>query len=371
MSKRNYYEVLGVSESASQQEIKSAYRKLAVRYHPDRNPGDKQAEEAFKEAAEAYSVLSDPEKRARFDRFGHRGVSSSGGGFGGFDPTVFGDFADILGDFFGFGFGGTRRRSSGQPGSDLRYQLHLSLEEAAFGIKKSLRIPRLERCETCDGSGAAAGSSPETCSTCGGLGQVQFSQGFFTVARPCDRCGGEGHVVTDPCVDCDGDGRIERERELEVTIPPGVDTGARLRLRSEGEHGRRGGPDGDLYVDLVIDAHPDFERHGRHVMSQIEISFPQAVLGTTVEAATLHGLVTLDIPPGTAHGSQFRLPRKGMPSLNERGLGDHVVVTTLRVPTAGQLDAESLELLERLAEIDGESVGDERSVLGKVRDLFG
>jgi molecular chaperone DnaJ len=200
---------------------------------------------------------------------------------------------------------------------------------------------------------------------------VQFSQGFFTVARPCERCGGEGRVVVDPCVDCDGEGRIEREREIEVTIPPGVDTGARLRLRSEGEHGRRGGPDGDLYVDLMVEAHPHFERQGRHVVSRVEISYPQAVLGTTVEVETLHGSVTLDVPPGTAHGAQFRLPRKGVQSLNQRGLGDQVVVATLRVPEPGQLDGERLELLKRLAELEGEAVGDGRGVLGRVRDLFG
>jgi molecular chaperone DnaJ len=367
MSKRNYYDVLGVARNASQQEIKSAYRKLAVRLHPDRNPGDKEAEERFKEAAEAYSVLSDPEKRARFDRFGHRGVTGSG--FGGFDPTVFGDFADILGDFFGFG--GPRRPRGGQPGADLRYELHITLEEAAFGVERVLRIPRLERCETCSGSGAAAGSSPQTCPHCRGFGQVQYSQGFFTVARPCERCGGEGQVVTDPCVDCDGEGRIERERELEVKIPAGVDTGARLRLRAEGEHGRRGGADGDLYVDLVVEPHPRFERQGRHVVSRVEISYPQAVLGTTVEIETLHGQVTLDVPPGTAHGSQFRLPRKGLPSLSERGLGDHVVVATIRVPEAGALDDERLELLRRLAQLEGEAVGDGRGVLGRVRDFFG
>ncbi len=370
MSKPNLYDVLGVARGATQQEIKSAYRKLAVRYHPDRNPGDREAEERFKGAAEAYAVLSDPEKRARYDRFGHRGVGA--GGFGGFDPTVFGDFADILGDFFGFGVAGGRRAGGGaRPGADLRYQLRLTLEEAAFGTRKTLRIPRLEQCETCSGSGARPGSRAELCTTCGGAGQVQFSQGFFTVAQTCDRCAGEGQIISDPCDDCRGDGRLEREREIEVTIPAGVDTGSRLRLRGEGEEGRRGAPRGDLYVDLLLEKHPRFERQGRHVVSEIEISFPQAVLGTTMEVETLHGAVALDIPPGTSHGAQFRLPRSGMPSLNERGLGDHVVLTKVRVPDPRDLDEEHLGLLRRLAELDGEEVDDGRGVLGRVRDLFG
>ena len=367
MAKRIYYEVLGLGQSATQQEIKSAYRKLAVRYHPDRNPGDQEAEALFKEAAEAYSVLSDAEKRARYDRFGIRGVES--GGFGGFDPTVFGDFADILGDFFGFS--GGRRRGGAQPGADLRYELRLDTRGSRLRAEKTLRIPRLERCETCAGSGAAEGSSAESCSACGGAGQVQFSQGFFTVARTCDRCGGAGRVISDPCGDCDGEGRVERERELEVTIPAGVDTGSRMRLRGEGEHGRQGAPTGDLYVDLLIDQHPRFERQGRHVVSEIEISFPQAVLGTSLEVDTLHGAVTLDVPPGTAHGAHFRIPRQGMPGINDRSRGDHVVLIRLIVPDPRDLDEERLELLRRLAELDGEPVGDERGVLGRVRDLFG
>lgn len=370
MSEHNLYDVLGVDRGATQQEVKSAYRKLAVRHHPDRNPGDHRAEERFKAAAAAYAVLSDPEKRARYDRFGHRGVAA--GGFGGFDPTVFGDFADILGDFFGFGASGGRRGGGGaRPGADLRYELRVTLEEAAFGTQKTLRIPRLEQCRTCAGSGARPGSSTALCTACGGAGQVQFSQGFFTVARTCDRCAGEGQIISDPCDDCRGDGRLEREREIEVTIPAGVDNGSRLRLRGEGEHGRRGAPPGDLYVDLLLEKHPSFERQGRHVVSEIEISFPQAVLGTTMEVETLHGPVSLDIPPGTTHGSQFRLPQRGMPSLTTRGLGDHVVLTRLRVPDPRDLDEERLDLLRRLAELDGEGVDDGRGVLGRVRDLFG
>lgn len=367
MTPRDYYETLGLERGATQQEIKSAYRKLAVRYHPDRNPGDQQAEGRFKAAAEAYAVLSDPEKRARYDRFGHRGIS--GGGFGGFDPNIFGDFADILGDFFGFG--GRRSRSAGQPGADLRYELLITLEEAAFGVDKMLRIPRLETCETCSGSGSAPGTSPARCGSCGGSGQVQFSQGFFTVARPCPSCRGEGQLITDPCADCKGDGRVERERQIEVTIPAGVDSGSRMRLRGEGEHGRRSGRTGDLYIDLVVEEHAMFRRHGAHTMVEVEISFTQAVLGTTVEAPTLHGPVTLDVPPGTAHGTEFRLPNKGVRRLNDRGHGDHLVVVTINVPDPRALDDEHLELLRNLAEKEGKTVRGDKKVLDRVRDLFG
>ena len=284
---RDYYEILGVSRDADSRQIKTAYRRLAVQYHPDRNPEDSEAESRFKEAAEAYSVLSDTEKRARYDRFGHRGVSA--GGAGGFDPSTFGDFADILGEFFGMGFGdlfgGQRRRGGGEPGADLRYRLGLTLEEAAFGTEQSLRIPRLETCPSCDGSGSAADSSPATCTACGGYGQIRLSQGLFTVARTCPQCRGEGRVITDPCGECHGQGRVERERSIEVKIPPGVDTGTRLRLSGEGEHGRRGGRLGDLYVDILVQEHDDFEREGPHVRSQLALSYVQAVLGATVAVA--------------------------------------------------------------------------------------
>src|SRR6185295_9107626 len=253
MAKRDYYEVLAIGKTAGQQEIKSAYRKIAVRDHPDRNPGDKEAEERFKEAAEAYAVLSDADKRARFDRFGHEGVA--GVGAGGFDPTIFADFSDILGDLFGFG-GGRRGGGSGMTrGADLRYDLTLTFEEAAFGTETTLRIPKLETCQRCSGSGSANSSAPSTCSTCGGRGQVRFTQGFFSVARTCPQCHGEGRVITDPCPECRGEGRVERERSLSVKIPAGVDTGARLRLAGEGEHGRMGGPAGDLYVVLQVKPH--------------------------------------------------------------------------------------------------------------------
>jgi molecular chaperone DnaJ len=365
----DYYQVLGVNREATTQEVKSAYRKIAVRFHPDRNPGDKEAEEKFKQAAEAYSVLSDPEKRARYDRFGAGGV---GGGFSGFDPSVFGDFSDILGDFFGFGdvFGG-RRRSASRPGADLRYELALELEEAAFGVEKELRIPRLESCDQCGGVGSAEGSEPATCQACGGHGQVRFSQGFFTVARACPQCGGEGRVITEPCERCRGEGRVERERTIEVKIPSGVDSGTRLRLTGEGEHGRRGGRPGDLFVDIVVKPHKAFRREGPHVIGECEISFPQAVFGTTVEVETLHGREKLDVPAGTVHGSEFRLRAKGIEVLGGRGRGDHVVVTKVRIPRARDLSAEEIDCLNELARLNGDDVKADKSVLGRVRDLFG
>jgi len=366
-TKRDYYEILTIERDASQQEIKSAYRRLAVKYHPDRNPGDAEAEERFKEAAEAYRVLADAETRARYDRFGHQGVAGSGAA--GFDPDVFGDFADILGDFFGFGFSRRSRPGGPAPGADLRYELSITLEEAAFGSEKRLKVPRLETCETCSGSGSQSGEL-EQCSACGGLGQVRFTQGFFSVARACPQCSGRGQIVTDPCEDCDGDGLTERERVVEVRIPPGVDNGSRLRLQGEGEHGRREGPPGDLYVDIRVEEHEHFRREGPHVVDELWLSFPEAVLGTTLEVDTLQGPATLDIPPGTPHGKLFHLRGKGIPRLGGRGKGDHVVQTLIRVPDPRDLTEEQLELLRQLGELDGKTLGGDRKVLDRVRDLF-
>ena len=373
-TKRDYYTVLGVSREASAKEIKSAYRRLAVQFHPDRNPDDKEAEGRFKEAAEAYAVLSDPDKRARYDRFGHGGVS--GGGFGGFDPTTFGDFADILGEFFGMGFGdlfgGRRgRRGGGEAGADLRYRLHLTLEEAAFGAERRLKIPRLETCAECSGSGSAENSGSSTCTTCGGYGQVRMSQGLFTVARTCPQCRGEGQVITDPCKACRGQGRVEKERSIEVKIPAGVDTGTRLRLAGEGEHGRRGGRTGDLYVDIVVDPHDKFEREGPHVFSHLELTYVEAVLGTSAEVETLHGTLPLEIPPGTAFGKQFRLANKGISRLDGRGHGDHIVQVQVTVPHPRRLSDAELDLLRQLAEVQGKEVREDRGVLNRVKDLFG
>ena len=363
---RDYYEVLGVTRDADGREIKTAYRRLAVQFHPDRNPEDKEAENKFKEASEAYSI------RARYDRLGHRGVS--GTGFGGFDPSTFGDFADILGEFFGMGFGdlfGGQRRGGGEPGADLRYRLRLSLEEASFGTEQSLKIPRLETCPTCDGNGSAANSSPTACTTCGGYGQIRLSQGLFTVARTCPQCRGEGRVITDPCADCHGEGRVERERSIEVKIPAGVDTGTRLRLSGEGEHGRRGGRVGDLYVDILVEEHEAFDREGPNVRSHFELSYVQAVLGSTVEVQTLHGPESVEIPPGTEHGREFRLAGKGIARLDGRGQGDHIAQVALAVPHPRHLSDAEIELLRQLAEAEGKEVRQDRGVLNRVRDLFG
>ncbi|MDH3255873.1 MAG: molecular chaperone DnaJ [Acidobacteriota bacterium] len=369
-SSDDYYLILGLGRDATAQEIKSAYRKLAVQYHPDRNPGDQDAEEKFKRAAEAYAVLSDPEKRSRYDHFGARGVT--GGGFSGFDPSVFGDFSDILGDFFGFGdVFGSRRRGPGQPGADLRYELSLDLEQAAFGFEKELEIPRLERCDACSGRGTAGGSEPAVCQACRGQGQVRFTQGFFTVARTCPQCRGEGSVITEPCVDCRGQGRLQRRRKIEVKIPAGVDTGTRLRLAGEGEHGQRGGRTGDLYVDIVVTPHAFLHRDGPNTLSEQKLTYAQAVLGTSVEVETLHGSESLEIPSGTKHGREFRLRGKGIDRLNGRGRGDHLVVVTVVVPHPRDLSDEEVACLRQLAHLSGDSVKEEKGVLGRVRDLFG
>ena len=371
-NKRDYYEVLEVPREADEREIKRAYRKLAVRLHPDKNPGDKQAEEQFKEAAEAYAVLSDPDKRAQYDRFGHQ--MPGGGGFGGFDPSVFGDFSDILGDLFGFGGGGGGRRGGGRRpsrGADLRYDLTLTFEEAAFGVDKTLRIPRLETCGECAGQGSEDGRTPPPCQACGGSGQLRMSQGFFTVARTCPECRGEGAKVVNPCKRCHGQGLVERQRDIQVSIPAGVDTGARLRLTGEGEHGRLGGPQGDLYVVLKASAHELFMRDGAEVSSTVDLTYAQAVLGSSITVETLHGEETLDVPGGTQPGHQFRLRGKGIARLGRGGQGDHLVRVRLVVPKPGKLEEEQVELLRKLAELEGSSVREGRGVMDKVKDLFG
>jgi len=368
---RDYYEILGVTREAESAEIKAAYRKLALRYHPDKNPGDREAEEKFKEAAEAYAVLSDAEKRARYDRFGREGIGGAGGfGAGGFDPSIFGDFSDILGDLFGFGVRGGARRGGPQPGADLRYDLEISFEEAAFGATKPIEFRRLETCEKCSGSGAADGKQPIACRTCGGQGQIRMSQGFFTVARTCPSCRGEGVTIEDPCPSCRGEGLAGKPCKLEVRIPAGVDQGARLRISGEGEHGRRGGRPGDLYVLLAIRPHERFGREGAHVLASEEIGYSQAVLGAEIEVTTLHGTEKLAIPAGTKPGSLFRLRGKGIERLGGRGRGDHVVEIGVRIPKSSELDDEQRALLARLAEIEDRPVRTERGVLEKMRELF-
>jgi molecular chaperone DnaJ len=371
MDKRDYYEILGVSRTANDQEIKSAYRRLAMRYHPDKNPNDATAEEKFKEAAEAYSVLADQEQRRRYDRFGHAGVSSSAGPSWG--APGFGGIEDILGDLFGFGdvFSGGRggpRRSSAQRGADLRYDLEITLEEAADGMTAQLRIPRLESCETCKGSGAAPGTEPETCNTCGGAGQMRYQQGFFSVARTCHACRGVGRIIKNPCSDCRGSGRIEREKQMEVKIPAGVETGSRLRVQGEGEAGTSGGPAGDLYVVIHVAEHERFERQGSNLYVAVPITFAQAALGAEITVKTLDDEEKLKIPVGTQTGTVFRLKGKGMPALGGRGRGDLFVSATVITPTS--LTREQRKLLEQLATIESKDLED-RGLVDKVRDIFG
>lgn len=372
MSKRDYYEVLNVSRTCTEQELKSAYRRLAVKYHPDKNPGDASAEEKFKEAAEAYSVLSDAEQRRRYDRFGHAGVSS-GAGAGNWGAPGFGGIEDILGDLFGFGdvFGGARggaRRSAAQRGADLRYDLEITLEEAAEGMTAQLRIPRLETCDTCKGSGAKAGTQPENCSTCSGSGQVRYQQGFFSVARTCHVCRGAGRVVKDPCETCKGAGRVEREKQMEVKIPAGVETGSRLRVSGEGESGTQGGAPGDLYVVIHVAEHDQFERQGSNLYEAVPITFAQAALGADLMVKTLDGEEKLKIPMGTQTGTVFRLRGKGMPALGGRGRGDLFVSVTVMTPTS--LTREQRKLLEQLAEVENNDLED-KGLVDKVRDIFG
>jgi molecular chaperone DnaJ len=366
--KRDYYEVLGIVRTASLDDIKKAYRKMALKFHPDKNPGDPHAEEKFKEAAEAYGVLSDEEKRSRYDRHGHSGIS----GMGGFDPSQFADFGDILGDLFGFGdiFGSGRRRGN-RPlrGNDLRYDLNLTFEEAVFGKDISINVPRVITCTTCSGTGAKPGTTPAMCTGCGGRGQVRYSQGFFAVARTCPQCGGAGKVIKDPCAACGGAGRVREDKKLSVKIPAGVDEGSRLRIGNEGEAGLNGGPSGDLYVFISVKPHQKFTRRDYDIHSEQSISVTAATLGSEIAADTIDGPETLRIPPGTQPNQVFRLRGKGVQFLQSPGRGDHYVHVSVRVPTT--LTDEQRALLERFAELSGESTSEARGVFDKVKDFFG
>jgi len=367
-NKRDCYEVLGVSQDATDQEIKSAYRKLALKYHPDKNPNDKVAEEKFKEAAEAYSILSDQDKRARYDRFGHSGLQ---GGFSGFDPATFGDFGDILGEFFGFGdIFGSRRRGGPERGADLRYDLKISFREAAFGLKTKIKIPRQDTCGTCEGRGTPKGKGPSTCPTCRGSGQVRYQQGFFSISRSCGQCNGTGRVISEPCETCQGRGRVRREKVLEVRIPAGVDNGARLRIQGEGEAGLHNGPSGDLYVVIYVEEHPFFQRQGNNIYCQVPIGIAQAVLGSEITVPTLEGEEKLKIPEGTQSGSVFRLRNKGIVSLGERGRGDQFVTVNVVIPT--KLTKEQRQAFETLAKLSkDDELTHERNIFDKVKDIFG
>ncbi len=372
MSKRDYYEILGVNRQATDQELKSAYRKLALQYHPDRNPGDKEAEEKFKELSEAYGVLSSAESRERYNRYGHAGVGSSaassqyqGQGFGGFEEI----FGDIFGDLFGGGRSGSRRPGV-QRGSDLRYDLEISLEEAAKGMKSQITIPRLENCEGCSGSGAAAGSSPVTCQSCGGTGQVRYQQGFFAVSRTGSQCRGNGRMIVNPCKSCQGAGRIEKQHTLDLRIPAGVDTGARLRLSGEGEPGIGGGPAGDLYVVIHVRDHETFERQDNNLYVNVPVTFATAALGGEVKVPTLDGEDRLTVPEGTETGTVFKLKGKGIVSLQGNGRGDLFVVATVTTPK--KMNREMKKLFEQLATLEEKQQAEAaNSFSQKVKDIFG
>jgi len=370
LARRDYYEILGIERDADGGEIKKAYRKLALQFHPDKNPGDKQAEERFKEAAEAYSVLADPATRQRYDQFGHAGVKGQGG-FSGFDPETFADFSDILGDLFGLGgmFGGRGRRRGPRRGADLRYDLEIDLEDAVRGTEVTIGVPRSETCPDCEGRGARDPKDIKTCTQCGGRGQVAFQQGFFTIARTCGRCGGAGKTIAKPCATCEGRGRIRQERERIVKIPPGVADGIQLRLSGEGEAAEGGGArPGDLYVVLHVRPHAVFERDGNDLHCEVGVSFAQAALGARVPAPAIDGEHEIDVPAGTQSGTQIRLRGKGVPGLNGDPRGDQVVHVMVRTPK--RLSARQRELLEELARLDGDSTSD-RGFFDRVRDVFG
>jgi molecular chaperone DnaJ len=378
VSRRDYYDVLGVPRNATDQEIKSAYRKLAFKYHPDRNPGRKDAEEKFKEAAEAYAVLADSDKRHMYDRFGHAGLGSAATGF---DPTVFTGFEDILGglgDIFGFGdlFGAGRRRGP-QRGSDLRYDLEISFEEAARGAETTIQIPRQGACGTCQGSGAAPGSKPTSCPQCHGRGQIRTQQGPFVLSRTCGYCRGAGSVIAKPCPTCRGAGRVEQERKLTVRIPAGIATGQRLRLSGEGEAGPAGGPAGDLYVVIHVQDHPFFQRDGNDLFCEIRVSFPTLALGRDITIPTLEGEESFTIPEGTQSGAVFRLRGRGMPDVSGRGRGDLLV--TVKGVTPTKLTRDQKKLLQQLAaslpaekfEPTPAADQEDKGLFDRVKDIFG
>ncbi len=357
----DYYNILGVERNASDEEIKKAFRQLALKHHPDRNQGDKAEEEKFKEINEAYSCLSDPQKRAHYDRFGStEGMGAGFSGFGGFGEV----FEEFFGDIFG-GFGG-RQRTRASRGSDLRYDIDISLFEAATGVEREIEIPRWEECTICGGSGAKPGKGPVTCQTCSGSGQVRFQQGFFSVARTCGDCGGAGSIITDPCDDCKGEGRTKKKRTISIKIPPGVDSGNRLRMTGEGELGAHGGPPGDLFIFINVERHPFFIRDGKDILCGMPVSYTTAVLGGEIEVPTLTGTEKIKVPSGTQSGHQFRLKGKGMPVLGRKSKGEQVVKIYIDVPK--KLNAEQKKLLKELDKISGN--GTSKGFMDKFKDMF-
>jgi molecular chaperone DnaJ len=383
VTKRDYYEILGVSRGAGESEIKSAYRKLAMQYHPDRNPGDKAAEEKFKEAAEAYAVLADADKRSAYDRFGHAGVRGAAGAGAGFDPSIFsefGDLSEILGSMFGFGdlFGARRRRGGPQRGADLRYDLEIAFEEAAAGTETTIQIPREENCDTCHGSGAAPGTSPSMCSMCRGQGQVRRQHGFMVIAQTCPQCHGAGRVISKPCQVCRGAGRVTRERKITVKIPAGIASGQQLRLQGEGEAGSAGGPAGHLYVVVQVREHEFFRREGQNLYCEVPVNFTTLALGGEIQIPTLDGTEAVKVPEGTQTGTTLRLRHKGLPDVNGRGRGDLFATVQGRIPK--KLTKEQRHLLEQLSRAlpkekfeprpRGEEQ-EERNLFDRVKDMFG
>ncbi|GAB4534407.1 MAG: molecular chaperone DnaJ [Thermodesulfovibrionia bacterium] len=360
---KDYYSILGVDRNASDDEIKRAYRRLALKYHPDRNPGDKTAEERFKEINEAYACLSSPDKRANYDRYGTPEGPGAEFGFGDFSSD-FGDiFSDIFGDFFG---DFSRRRQRPTKGEDFRYDLEVTLEEAVFGAQKRINIPRWETCHICNGTGAEPGKPPMVCPTCKGAGYTRLQQGFFSISRTCGRCNGTGSVITHPCSECKGQGRIRKRHTLNIKVPPGVDTGVRLKVSGEGEAGSYGGPPGDLYVVINVKPHPFFKRKGNDIHCEIPISFVQAVFGAEIEVPTLDGRTKIDIPAGTPSGRVFHLKGKGVPRLGSYGRGDQYVTVYIDVPK--KLTQRQKELLKEFAEISGENTSE--TLMDKIKHLF-
>ena len=361
-----YYQTLGVAPSAAADEIKKAYRKLAMKYHPDRNQGDKEAEDKFKEAAEAYEVLGDLEKRKIYDRYGVEGLRNSGYSGPGNSDDIFSSFGDIFGDLFGFGGSGQGQQRGPIPGANLRYDLGISFMEAVHGAEKNIEITKRDTCWTCDGSGMRPGFTPETCSTCNGRGQVIRSQGLFRLSTPCPHCHGEGEIIKEPCNDCNGAGLVNKKKKVALKIPAGVDSGARMRLRGEGEGGRKGGPTGDLYVILYAEPHEFFERDGLDILLDLPISFTQAALGETLEVPTIHGKANLTVPKGTMAGQTFTLKNEGVPSL--RGYGKGNMIVTARLNTPQNLTKRQKELLEEFDSIE-KSKGDSQEA-GFFKKIF-
>jgi len=376
MIKKDFYEILGLPRNTTPEEIKKSYRQMALKYHPDRNPGDKAAEEKFKEAAEAYSVLIDPEKRSTYDRFGHDGLRAEGfSGFSGFNSSIFEDFEDILGNIFSFSFGdffGTQHRARAhypQRGRDLALELEVSLEEVAFGAEKEIKLDRIELCSVCQGSKLQPGTQKSVCRHCQGRGQVRYQQGFFAISRTCSRCGGSGEIITTPCKECGGSGKMRKKKELKVKIPPGIKDGMRLRMEREGEAGDREAPRGDLYVVVRVKKHEIFDREENNLFCQITISFIQAALGATAEIPTLEENEVLKIPAGTQPGEVFRLKGKGIKNLGGYRKGDLFVKVNVKIPD--KLTKEQKALLQQFAESTGEDLKTVyRSIINKAKNII-